>query len=300
MAARPIASGNISFGLVSIPVRLFTATQAKSVSFNQLHAKDKSRIQQKIYCPVDDAIVDRSELVRGYEVEKGQYVVFTEEELKSLEARDDHAIEIQEFVPLAQVDPVYFEDGFYVGCEPNSARAYRLLAEAMASTQRVALARFTMRGKEHLVLMRPYAKGLMLHTLYYADEIRAIDEIDRGQNAETKEGELDLAKRLVSELTQEKFEPAKYHDGYRERVIEAAQRKVEGREVTEAAPEVRKAQVIDLMAALKASLDKRAASAGSPSSESRAEAAAAQAKGKSAARAASRATPERRRAGAKK
>src|SRR5262249_47276242 len=147
---RPIAAGSISFGLVSIPVKLYSATRPKSVSFNLLHGKDKSRIQQKIYCPVDDAIVDRSELVRGYQVEKGVYVTFTEEELERLEAHEDHSLEITEFLPLSEVDPVFFENSFHLGCAPEAARAYRLLGEAMASSQRVALAHFTMRNKEHL------------------------------------------------------------------------------------------------------------------------------------------------------
>src|SRR5581483_479765 len=134
MAPRSIATASITFGLVSIPVRLFPATTSKAISFNLLHAKDNSRIQQKIYCPVDDAIVDRSELVRGFEVEKGRYVTFTDEELKALEAQHDHTIEISEFIPLSAVDPVYFENSYQLGCEPTSAKAYHLLAEAMADS----------------------------------------------------------------------------------------------------------------------------------------------------------------------
>src|SRR5215813_2061583 len=133
MPPRSMATASITFGLVSIPVRLFPATSSKAISFNLLHSKDNSRIQQKIYCPVDDKIVDRSELVRGYEIEKGRYVTFTDEELKTLEARGgDPSIEISEFIPLAEVDPLYFEDGYYLGCEAGSAKAYRLLADAMA------------------------------------------------------------------------------------------------------------------------------------------------------------------------
>ncbi|HEY2663602.1 MAG TPA: Ku protein [Candidatus Binataceae bacterium] len=271
MAARSIANANISFGLVSIPVQLYTATASKSVRFHQLHAKDKSRINYKIYCPKDDAIIDRSELVKGFEVEKGQFVIFTEEELDALEARDDHSIEISEFVPLASVDPVYFETSYHLGCEGASARAYKLLADAMESTERVALAHFTMRGKEHLVLVRPYEKGLMMHTIYYADELRRISDVDRAASVEVKQTELDLAKRLIDELTHENFDPVKYHDNYRERVIEAANRKVAGREVTEAAPEAKKAQVIDLMSALKASLEKRGAKHGASEAEEKSE-----------------------------
>jgi DNA end-binding protein Ku len=259
MASRPIGTGNISFGLVSIPVKLFSATRSRAVSFNLLHAKDLSRIQQKIYCPVDDAIIERSELVRGFEFEKGRYVTFTDEELKKLEARNEHAIEITEFLPLERVDPVYFEEAYYLGSEANAAKAYRLLADAMSESGRVALGRFTMRGKEHLVLIRPFGKGLMLHTVYYSDEVRPAEDIDQAGSEPVREAELTLAKRLIDELTGKEFDPSKYHDHYRERVLEVAQQKVEGQQVTEAPPEPRRGQVIDLMSALKASLEKRGA-----------------------------------------
>jgi len=295
MASRPIANGNISFGLVSIPVKLFSATRSKSVSFNLLHAKDLSRIQQKIYCPVDDAIIDRSELVRGYEVEKGRYVTFTDEELKQLEAHDDHVIEIIEFIPLAEVDPVYFEESYYLGSEAGASKAYRLLADAMAQSGRVALGRFTMRGKEHLVMIRPYAKGLMLHTIYYADEVREADEVDRATGEPVKDAELSLATRLIDELTQKKFDAAKYRDSYRDRVIEAAQQKVAGQQVSEVAVEPRRGQVIDLMQALKASLEKRGGAAPA-AGESEELPAAAAAGGTRTARPAA----QRRRAGVKK
>jgi DNA end-binding protein Ku len=261
MASRPIGTGNISFGLVSIPVKLFSATRSRSVSFNLLHAKDLSRIQQKIYCPADDAIIERSELVRGFEFEKGRYVTFTEEELKKLEARNEHAIEITEFLPLERVDPVYFEEAYYLGSEANAAKAYRLLADAMSESGRVALGRFTMRGKEHLVLIRPYGKGLMLHTVYYSDEVRPAEDVNQAESEPVREAELTLAKRLIDELTGKEFDPSKYHDNYRERVLEVAQQKVAGQQITEAPPEPRRGQVIDLMSALKASLERRGAPA---------------------------------------
>jgi DNA end-binding protein Ku len=261
MASRPVGSGNISFGLVSIPVKLFSATRARSVSFNLLHAKDLSRIQQKIYCPVDDAIIDRSELVRGFEVEKGRYVTFTDEELKAMEAHNEHSIEITEFLPVTEIDPLYFEEAYYLGSESNAAKAYRLLADAMTQSKRVALGRYTMRGKEHLVMVRPFGKGLMLHTIYYEDEVRPAEDVDQATNESAKEAELTLAKRLIEELTQKTFDPSKYRDDYRERVLEAAQRKVAGQEVTEPTTEPKRGQVIDLMAALKASLEKRGADA---------------------------------------
>jgi DNA end-binding protein Ku len=257
MPPRSIATASITFGLVSIPVRLFPATSSKAISFNLLHAKDSSRIQQKIYCPVDDAIVDRSELVRGYEFEKGRYVTFTEQELKNLEARGDHAIEISEFIPIEEVDPVFFESPFLLGCEPTSARAYRLLAKAMEDARQVAVARYTMRGKEHVVLIRNYQDGLMLHTMHYGDEVRGFGEIDHGVDAPAKPAEVDLAKRLIGDLTEKKFDIDKYKDGYRERVIEAASQKANGQEITEPAPEVQRGKVIDLMSALKESLKKR-------------------------------------------
>jgi DNA end-binding protein Ku len=270
MPGRPIANGSISFGLVSIPVKLFTATRSKSVSFKLIHGKDNSRIQQKIYCPVDNAIIDRNELVRGFEVEKDVIVTFTDEELEKLEARDDHLIDIQEFIPLAEVDPVYFENAYHLGCAPEAARAYRLLAHALEATARVALARFTMRSKEYLVLLRPYEKGLMLHTMYYADEVVAAKEIERGETAEVGQQELALAKRLIGDLAHQKFEPSRYKDSYRDRVIAAAQEKVKGKEAIEAPAVTPKAKVIDLYGALKASLERHAVKFGEAAAEGRA------------------------------
>jgi DNA end-binding protein Ku len=312
MASRPVGNGNISFGLVSIPVRLFPATRSKSVSFNLLHAKDLSRIQQKIFCPVDNAIIDRSELVRGYEVAKDRYVAFSDEELKALEARGgDHSIEITEFVPLEQIDPIYFETSYYLGCEQASAKAYRLLTDAMTKTARVALGRYTLRGKEHVVVLRPYEKGLMMHTIYYADEVRSVEEIDRATNEAAKESELALAERLIGELTSKKIDLSKYHDTFREKVEEAAQQKIAGQQVTEAPEEPRRGQVIDLMAALKASLEKRSAGVAQTQrrnaengAEPAAEAETATATGTGGAKAPARATRAgggaRRRAGGKK
>jgi DNA end-binding protein Ku len=295
MAARPIANGNISFGLVSIPVKLFAATRSRAVSFNLLHAKDQSRIQQRIYCPVDDAIIERSELVRGFEVEKGRYVTFTDDELKTLEARNEHAIEITEFLPLDKVDPVFFEQSYYLSSEPNAAKAYRLLADAMMQSGRVALGRYTMRGKEHLVLIRPFEKGLMLHTVYYSDEVRPAEGVEQAANEPVKEAELTLAKRLIDELTEKSFDPSKYHDQYRERVLEAAQQKVAGQQVTETQAEPRRGQVIDLMAALKASLEKRGSGEQAGQETQRPEP-----QEKARASRSSRSASERRRAGARK
>jgi DNA end-binding protein Ku len=227
-----------------------------------LHAKCGSRIRQQTFCPVDNEVVQRNELVRGYEYAKDQYVRFTDEELKSLEGETSKVIDIAEFVPLDKVDPVYFEKAYYLGPDKGGEKAYRLLADAMGQSDRVALASFVMRGKESLVLIRSAQNGLMLHTMYFADEVRDFGEVEKGQGAKMREGELQLAMRLIDELSHEDFKPEQYHDEYRERVLQMANDKAEGHEVTAAEPATPRAQVIDLMDALKESLAKRAAGDG--------------------------------------
>jgi len=259
MPPHSIGSGTVSFGLVSIPIRMYTAASSAGVTFNLLHAKCGNRIRQQTYCPVDKEVVDRTALVKGYEVQKDEYVRFTEEELKSLEGEASRVIDIAEFVPLAKVDPIYFEKTYYLGPDKGGEKAYRLLADAMAKTDRVALAKFVMRGKESLVLIRPAQGGLMLHTMYFADEVREFGEIEKGQTAKIKEGELELATRLVDELSHEEFVPSQYEDDYRQRILAAVEQKVAGREVTAAGPEAQRAQVIDLMDALKESLARKPA-----------------------------------------
>jgi DNA end-binding protein Ku len=258
MPPHSIGSGNISFGLVSIPIKMYSAASAGGVSFNQLHQKCGGRIRQQQICPTCNEVVERSSLVKGYEFAKDQYVQFTEEELKGLEGEASRMIDIAEFVPLVQVDPIYFEKTYYLGPDKGGEKAYRLLADAMKAAGRVALAKFVMRGKENLVLIRPSQEGLMLHTMYFADEIRDFGEVDKGEDAKLKPGEMDLAQRLVNELTSETFAPEKYTDEYRVRVLEVVEAKVEGKEVTSLAPQAQRTQVIDLMDALKQSLGKRA------------------------------------------
>ncbi len=257
MPPHSIGSGTISFGLVSIPIKLYTAASSGGVSFNLLHAKCGNRIKQQTFCPVCNEVVDRTGLVKGYEFTKEQYVRFADEELKALEGEASKIIDIAEFVPLPQVDPIYFEKTYYLGPDKGGEKAYRLLADAMAKTDRVALAKFVMRGKESLVLVRPAQNGLMLHTMYFADEVRDFGEIDKGQSAKIKEGELELALRLIDELSNGEFKPEQYQDDYRLRVLDMVNLKVEGKEVTAVGPEVQRAQVIDLMEALKESLAKR-------------------------------------------
>ncbi|HVJ19521.1 MAG TPA: Ku protein, partial [Polyangiaceae bacterium] len=200
MAARAIASGTISFGLVSIPVKLYTAASSESVSFNMLHKKCGGRIKQQLFCPTDNEVVERTDTVKGYEHARGQYVQFTEEELKAFESERSNAIEITEFVPIESVDFVHVEKSYYLGPDKGGDKAYKLLSEAMDHKTRVAVGRWAARGKEQLVLIRPYADGLILHQLYYANEVRAWDEIDTGAKLGFSDKERDLAEKLIEQL----------------------------------------------------------------------------------------------------
>jgi DNA end-binding protein Ku len=254
MPARSVGSGVVSFGLVSIPVRFYVATHSETPSFNLLHQACGSRIKQQLTCPRCERTVERSELVKGYEVAKDQYVTFTDAELKALETAASASIDIHEFVPLVAVDPLYFETAHYLGPDKGGDRAYRLLADAMREAQVVALAQHVSRGKERLVLVRAIDDGLVLHALYYADEVRTFTEIPVGEPGERRSGEMPLARQLIDQLTASGFHPERYRDHYRDRLHEVVERKVAGQETTTAvAPEPR-AQVIDLMEALKQSL----------------------------------------------
>jgi DNA end-binding protein Ku len=255
--SRSMWSGHVTFGLVSIPIRMYSATSSGGVAFNQIHQKCGGRIRQQLICPTCNEVVERTSLVKGYEFAKDQYVRFTEEEMKALESETSRMIDIAEFVPLKQVDPIYFEKTYYLGPDKGGDKAYRLLTDAMLKTDRVAVAKFVMRGKENLVLIRASQNGLMLHTMYYADEVRDFGEIDKGASATIKTGELDLAQRLIDELSSKEFKPEQYHDEYRDRVLAIAEAKIEGKEITAAGPQIQRTQVIDLMDALKQSLENR-------------------------------------------
>lgn len=253
MAARAIGSGTISFGLVSIPIKLYTATSPTNVSFNMLHAKCGGRMKQQYFCPVDNEVVDRKDIVKGFEHARDQYVQFTEEEMKKLESPRTGSLELVEFVPLASVDFVYVEKSYYVGPDKGGERAYRLLSESMERMGKVAVGRYFTKGKEELVIVRPYKKGLILHNVYYADEVRAFDEVETGGEIEFKDVERDLADKLIEQLDQDKFEPTRFKDTYGDRVRAAIEQKVAGKEVV-ASPEAPKAQIIDLLEALKQSV----------------------------------------------
>jgi DNA end-binding protein Ku len=257
--ARAIAGATISFGLVSIPVKLFAATQASaSISFNMLHAKCKSRLKQQYICPTDNEIVHRDDMVKGYEFAKDQYVTFTPDELKALEEKATGSIDIAEFVPLAAIDPVYFDRPYYLGPEKGGDKAYLLLAEAMRESGRAALARYAARGKQYLVMLRPSHDGraLVLQQLLYADEVRALSDVPL-PDGEVREPELKLAMQLIDQIASETFDPTQYRDEVRERIQADIERKVQGQDISQAAePSAEPARVIDLMAALKASLGK--------------------------------------------
>ena len=254
MATRPIASGTVSFGLVAIPVKLYsTSESSKSISFNYIHEKCGTRVKYQYYCPTDDELVTRDELVKGYEFAKDQYVLFTPEELKKMEMRATHSIEITEFVPLAQVDPVHYEKAYYLGPDQGGEKPYKLLSEAMIETGRAALAKYAARGKDYLVLVRPFKNGLILQQLRYNDEIRAFNEVPLG-DAKVDAAEMKLAVKLVEQIASDSFQPEKYEDKVKGEMMAAIQQKIEGQEMTISAPEEPKAQIIDLMDALKASL----------------------------------------------
>jgi DNA end-binding protein Ku len=257
MAARPIASGTISFGLVSVPVKLFTGTQSKSLSFNLLHDKDRSRLKQQYICATCGEVVERDHMVRGYEYAKDQYAVLTAEELKALEQTSDQSIEIEAFVPIASVDPIYFEKTYLLGPDKGGQKAYRLLREAMDKAGKAAVAKFSTRGRQQLVLVREAQSGLMMHALFYADEVRDFSEIDRGESVTVKPGEVDLAVQLIEQLGVPAFDPTQYEDEYRKRALEVIEQKVAGQEITVAPAHAPKGQIIDLMDALKASLASR-------------------------------------------
>ena len=244
----------ISFGLVSIPVKLYsTGESAAGIQFNMLHKKCGSRLRQQYFCPVDNEVVGREDMVKGYEYSKNQYVLFTEEELKALVPEPTNAVEITEFVPLERVDPVYYEKSYYLGPDKGGDRPYLLLAEAMKRTGRAALARYSARGKDQFVLLRPYAGGLVMQQLRYSDELRSFDEVPVG-SADVKEPELKLAIQLIEQIATDEFHPETYEDTQRMQVRSLNERKVQGEEITAAPAPEPKAQVIDLMAALKASL----------------------------------------------
>lgn len=263
MAARAIASGTIAFGLVSIPVKLFPSTSpSDAIRFNQLHAECGSRIKTQYFCPKDEVVVSRNDLVKGYEFAKGKFVTFTPEELKAVEEQSSGSIDITEFVPVDQVDPIYYAKAYYLAPDQGAGRAYHLLGAALKKTGLVALAKYAARGKQYLVMIRPSNEGLVMQQLHYPSEIRAFDEVGLSDD-EVKEGELELALKLIEQTASKTFNPEAYADEVRSRVEALIQKKVEGQDITQTEAQSPKTQVIDLMAALKQSLSTGSAKAAS-------------------------------------
>jgi len=256
MAARSIASLTVSFGLVAIPVKLYSATEAsRQISFNLLHKDCGSRLRQQYFCVKEDVPVGRDAMVKGYEFAKDQYVMFSPEELKAMEEAGTHSAEIVEFVPLSAVDPVYFDKAYYIAPDKGGAKPYALFARALKESERCAIGHWAARGKSYIVMIRPVDNGLVMQQLLYSDEVRSIKDIDIPK-LEVKETELKLAHKLIDQQSSDTFDATAYKDEVRERIEKAIEKKVEGQEITLADAPAGGEKVIDLMEALRASLEK--------------------------------------------
>lgn len=253
--ATAVWKGHVTFGLISIPIRLFSAARSERVSFNQLHKECHSRLRQPLFCPTCNRMVERSEIVKGYEYEKDQYVLFTDEELEKIAPPSARTMEILEFVKVAEVDPLHFDASYLATPEEAGQKAYRLLMDAMEESGYAAIAKLCMHQREYTVVIRPRANGLTLHTMFYSNEIRQVAEYGQTDKIELKEQEKKLARQLIESLAAV-FEPQKYHDGFQESQKALIDAKLKGQEVT-AAPQPQLAPVIDLMEALKKSLSER-------------------------------------------
>jgi DNA end-binding protein Ku len=257
MAARSIGSLSISFGLVSIPVKLYSATEAsRAISFNLLHKGCGSRLKQQYMCVKENVPVPREDMVKGYEFAKDQYVMFSPDELKALEEAGTQSAEITEFVPIEAIDPVFFDKAYYLAPDKFGAKPYALLARALRESRRCAVGRWAARGKQFIVMIRPVEDGLVMQQLLYGDEVRSIKDVEIPQT-EVKEAELKLAQQLIEQQASESFDPSAYTDDVRARIEGAVQKKVEGQEITMSEAPAASAQVIDLMEALRASLEKK-------------------------------------------
>lgn len=250
--ASTVWRGHLTFGLVSLPVKLFTAARGETVSFNQLHRTDHSRVKQVLYCQAEDKPIERSEIIKGYEYEKGRYVVIDEEDLKKVAPKTAKVMEILEFVKTDDVDPVYFESSYYMSPDDAGEKPYALLFDALKRTGYVGVAKVTMHSREHIVILRPGPRGILLHTMYYAHEIRSVEEF-RTDLSLVKDKEVELATGLIKALAAD-FEPEKYHDTYRDNVMAMIEAKKDGQAVVEA-PAPEPAKVVDILEALKKSLE---------------------------------------------
>ena len=260
MPARSISSLTVTFGLVAIPVKLYTATASKSFAFNLLHKGCGSRLKQQYLCARENVVVPSEDIVKGYEFAKDQYVMFSPDELKVLEEAGSRAVEITEFVPVESVDPIFFDKAYYLAPDKGGTKAYALFAQALRDTNRCALGRWASHGKQHIVMLRPFEDGLVMQQLLYAAEVRAISELEI-PGVEVKDAELKLARQLIEQQSSAAFDPTAYTDAVRERIEAAVEKKVEGQEITLPEAPAGGAQIIDLMEALRLSLEKRGAAA---------------------------------------
>lgn len=255
MAARSSGTGTISFGLVTIPVKMYSATTSHGIGFHLLHKKCGTRLKMQYVCPYDGDVVERADSTRGFEYAKEQYVEVTDEELDAIRAERTDRIDLVEFVPAETVDFLYIERTSYLGPDKSGARAYKLLSNSMERMERIGVGRYGARGKDQLVLLRPYRGGLVMHQVHYADEVRSFDEVAPPTKMEFRPEEQELAERLIGQLSSDAFHADKYHDEYQRRLLEAIERKVGGQEIR-VAPEQPQAKVIDLFDALRQSLAK--------------------------------------------
>jgi DNA end-binding protein Ku len=256
MALRPLRTATITFGLVNIPVRFYTATKSEDVHFNLLHESCGSRVNRKWWCPQHEEMIETGDMIRAYAIAKNQYVTFTDEEIEALESDDNRALDITEFLDLSQIDPVFFERAYFLGPAPGGGKTYKLLAAAMKKQNKVALARWVSGSREHLVILRPFEDGLVLHTMYYADEVRDFSAVET-EDATLKDKEIKLAEMLIDELTEKQFDPLRYKDEYRERLMDRIREKSEGKTIV---ADVREeaaggGDVVDIMEALRRSLE---------------------------------------------
>src|SRR5205085_5870516 len=250
--AASVWSGYLTFGLISMPVRLFSGARSSGISFHMLHRDDNTRVKQQLICPAEGKVVERSEIVKGYEYRKGEYVVIEPDEIKKIEPKTAKTMEILEFVKGDDVDPIYFESSYYLVPEEAGRRPYALLTQALEDTNFVAIAKLTMHNREYTVFLRPYKGGLMLHTMYYSDEIRQVEDFGR-PDVELKDASVKVAHQLIEALA-DKFDPTKYYDTFEENLKKLIQARLEGGEVAPVEKPHKKAPVVDLMAALKQSL----------------------------------------------
>lgn len=255
MALRPLRNATISFGLVNIPVRFYTATKSEDIHFNLLHQSCGTRVSRKWWCAQHDTAIEHGEMIKGYPIAKNQYITFTDEEIEALDNDDNRALDITEFVDLDSIDPVFFEKAYFLGPAPGGGKTYKLLATAMKKQNKVALARWVSGSREHLVVLRPFEEGLVLHTMYYADEVRDFTAVEK-EDAPVKEKEIQLAEMLINELTEEAFDPLRYKDEYRERLMDRIAEKSKGKTIiSKSREDEHPGEVVDIMEALRRSLE---------------------------------------------